>query len=55
VIIFQRKGDLIQLSVDVMVNPTNESLSDANSISSRIIAAAGPKIVQELDQLGGSK
>jgi len=40
-------GDIANLSVEVVVNPTNESLSDKNPVSSRLMEAAGPDLKEE--------
>ena len=40
-------GDIASLSVEVVVNPTNESLSDKNSVSSRLVEVAGPELKEE--------
>ena len=42
-----RAGDIATLSVEVMVNPTNESLSDKNPVSSRLLEVAGPELREE--------
>lgn len=40
-------GDIANLSVEVVVNPTNESLSDKNPVSSRLMEVAGPDLKEE--------
>jgi O-acetyl-ADP-ribose deacetylase (regulator of RNase III) len=40
-------GDVAGLSVEVVVNPTNETLTDKNPVSSRLLEAAGPELKEE--------
>ena len=35
------------LCVEVVVNPTNENLTDKNPVSSRLLEAAGPELREE--------
>jgi hypothetical protein len=42
-----RAGDVASLSVEVVVNPTNENLSDKNPVSSRLLEVAGPELKEE--------
>ena len=42
-----RVGDVASLSVEVVVNPTNETLTDKNPVSSRLLEAAGPELKEE--------
>ena len=42
-----RAGDVASLSVEVVVNPTNETLTDKNPVSSRLLEAAGPELKEE--------
>ena len=39
-----RSGDIAMLQVDAVVNPTNESLTDKNPISIRLLEVAGPEL-----------
>lgn len=39
-----RNGDIAMLQVDAVVNPTNESLTDKNPISLRLLEVAGPEL-----------
>lgn len=41
-------GDISTLQVDAIVNSTNESLSDNNSVSNRIFARAGSQLKEEI-------
>ncbi|XP_065907079.1 protein GDAP2 homolog [Dysidea avara] len=43
-------GDIAQLRVTSIVNPTNESLSDKNAVSERIFEVAGPELRDECKQ-----
>ena len=38
---------MASLSVEVVVNPTNENLTDKNPVSSRLLEAAGPELKEE--------
>lgn len=42
-----RVGDIASLSVEVVVNPTNETLTDKNPVSSRLMEVAGPELKEE--------
>ena len=42
-----RVGDVASLSVEVVVNPTNENLTDKNPVSSRLMEVAGPELKEE--------
>ena len=42
-----REGDATKLMVDLIVNPTNESLTDKNPLSERIHKVAGPLLREE--------
>lgn len=42
-----RVGDIASLSVEVVVNPTNETLTDKNPVSSRLLEVAGPELKEE--------
>ncbi|KAL7047161.1 hypothetical protein ACKWTF_002811 [Chironomus riparius] len=42
------EGDISLLNADVIVNTTNENLSENNCVSSRIINRAGPGLLEEL-------
>ena len=42
-----REGDATKLMVDLIVNPTNESLTDKNPLSERIHKIAGPLLREE--------
>ena len=50
-----RDGDIAQLRVTSIVNPTNESLSDKNAVSERIFEVAGPELRDECKQQIRSK
>ena len=41
-----RDGDITNLRVDAIVNPTNETLDDKNTISTRIHTVAGPDLME---------
>lgn len=43
-------GDISRLSVDAIVNSTNESLTERNPVSDRICARAGPALKEEIRQ-----
>ena len=43
-----RIGDVTKLSLEAIVNPTNESLTDKNPISLRILEVAGPELKDDL-------
>jgi O-acetyl-ADP-ribose deacetylase (regulator of RNase III) len=45
-----RTGDISRLSVDAIVNSTNESLTERNPVSDRICARAGPALKEEIWQ-----
>jgi O-acetyl-ADP-ribose deacetylase (regulator of RNase III) len=45
-----RTGDISRLSVDAIVNSTNESLTERNPVSDRICARAGPAFKEEIQQ-----
>lgn len=45
-----RTGDISCLSVDAIVNSTNESLTERNPVSDRICARAGPALKEEIWQ-----
>jgi hypothetical protein len=47
---FFRAGDISLLSVDAIVNSSNESMSERNPISDRICARAGPALREEIRQ-----
>jgi O-acetyl-ADP-ribose deacetylase (regulator of RNase III) len=47
---FYRTGDISLLSVDAIVNSTNESMLERNPVSDRICARAGPAIREEIRQ-----
>ena len=38
---------MASLSVEVVVNPTNENLSDKHPVSSRLLEVAGPELKEE--------
>ena len=44
---FCRRGDIALLSVEAVVNPTSEGLSDKNPISLRLQEVAGPDLKEE--------
>lgn len=46
-VICYRVGDIGSLSVEVVVNPTNETLTDKNPVSSRLFEVAGPELKEE--------
>ena len=48
-------GDISKLKVDCIVNDTNPSLLEGGGINDAIQKAAGPKIMEELRNLGGCK
>jgi len=50
-----RSGDIAVLCVEAVVNPTNESLSDKNAISSRLLEMAGPELKDECKTQVGSE
>lgn len=39
-------GDITNLQVDAIINPTNESLDDKNTVSSHIHSVAGPELME---------
>ena len=43
-----RIGDITKLSLEAIIHPTNESLTDKNPISNAILEAAGPELKEEL-------
>ncbi|XP_068081314.1 protein GDAP2 homolog isoform X2 [Anabrus simplex] len=43
-------GDISTLSVDAIVNSTNESMTESNPVSDRICARAGPKLLEEIHE-----
>ena len=43
-----RHGNLVDLNVEAMVNPTNERLNDASGISAAILSRAGPSVAEDL-------
>ncbi len=45
---YYRIGDITKLSLEAVVHPTNESLTDKNPISNCILEAAGPELKDEL-------
>lgn len=47
------EGDISLLNADVIVNTTNENLSEHNCVSSRIINRAGPGLLEELKTIKG--
>lgn len=47
-------GNLLEMEVDVIVNPANEQLKLDEGISAAILAKAGPSIQEECDRIGGS-
>ena len=47
---FIRDGDITNLKVTGIVNPTNESLTDKNAVSERIFEVAGPELREECKQ-----
>ena len=48
--VFYRMGDISLLSVDAIVNSTNEAMTERNPISDRICARAGPGLKEEIRQ-----
>ena len=50
-----RKGDLLTLEVDAIVNTTNESLSDRTDLCGRIFKEAGQELAQEIATLEGCR
>ena len=51
----RRIGDITKLSLEAIVNPTNESLTDKNPISLRILEVAGPELKEDLKTQVGSE
>ena len=49
-----RTGDITTLTIEAIVNPTNETLSDKNPISNRIFEVAGPELKDECQNQIGS-
>ncbi|XP_004365513.1 ganglioside-induced differentiation-associated protein 2 [Capsaspora owczarzaki ATCC 30864] len=49
------EGDITSLSVDAIVNSTNEALRDKNPLSEYIFARAGPELRAECDRLEGCR
>jgi hypothetical protein len=47
------EGDISLLNADAIVNTTNETLNDSNSISNRIVSRAGPGLLEELKAIKG--
>lgn len=47
------EGDISLLNADAIVNTTNETLSDSNSVSNRIVSRAGPGLLEELKTIKG--
>ena len=43
-----RVGDITKLSLEAIIHPTNESLTDKNPISNCILEGAGPELRDEL-------
>lgn len=43
-----RSGDISTLQVDAIVNSTNESMTDSNSVSDSIFLRAGPGLKEEI-------
>ena len=50
-----RSGDIASLQVEAVVNPTNESLTDKNPISTRLYELAGPELRDECKSQIGSE
>jgi len=44
-------GDIREIDTDVVVNPTNEAMSDKSGISGIILEAAGPETLEEITKL----
>ena len=49
------RGDILKIEADVIVNSTNEPLTDTSGLSGRIFAAAGPELRREVDRLEGCR
>ena len=47
---YTRDGDITNLKVTAIVNPTNESLMDKNAVSEKIFEVAGPELREECRQ-----
>jgi O-acetyl-ADP-ribose deacetylase (regulator of RNase III) len=45
-----RTGDISLLSVDAIVNSTNESMTERNPVSDRVCTRAGPALREEIWQ-----
>lgn len=50
-----RTGDVTTLTIESIVNPTNETLTDKNPISNRVFEVAGPELKDECQNQIGSK
>ena len=53
--IIHRSGDIASLQIEAVVNPTNESLTDKNPISTRLYELAGPELRDECKAQIGSE
>lgn len=47
------RNDILQMNVDVIVNPTNTNLSGSGSIDFKIHQAGKEKLKEELKLIGG--
>lgn len=46
-----RFGDIKTLTIDAIVNSTNESMNDPNGLSGQILEAAGPELFNEISKM----